>query len=53
MEQYGAEAPLPGLKVEQTLNGLPHEFLGSWARTMEPSFTFSETAWMAWNERGK
>lgn len=42
----------PPVQVELVLRGLPHEFLGDWARSMDPHFTFEVEAWKEINDRG-
>jgi hypothetical protein len=42
----------PPVQVELVVKGLPHEFLGDWARSMDPHFVFDEAAWLEVNDRG-
>jgi hypothetical protein len=42
----------PPVQVELVLKGLPHQFLGVWARSMDPQFTFDTGAWEEVNDRG-
>jgi hypothetical protein len=42
----------PPVQVEVVVKGLPKEFLGDWARSMDPHFIFDELAWLERNNRG-
>ena len=42
----------PPVQVELVLRGLPYDFLGEWARSMDPHFIFDVEAWKEINDRG-